>query len=68
MKKIRNLKNELLSLLLLFLPFSLRAKRNTRRKKNWKALNYRQVFSPSCVVLSCVLNSSIIIYLVSRYF
>ena len=42
MKKIRNFKNELLSLLLLFFPFSLRAKRNTRRKKNWKALNYRK--------------------------
>ena len=70
MKKIRNFKNELLLLLLLFFPFSLRAKRNTRRRKNWKALNYRQVFSPSCVILcfGCVLNSSIMVYLVSRYF
>lgn len=39
-------------------------------KRNWNALNYRQVFSPSCVILcfGCVLNSSIMVYLVSRYF
>lgn len=44
MKKIRNFKNELLLLLLLFFPFSLRAKRNTRRKKELECIELQTSF------------------------